>query len=321
MHNFKYKMSNPMDWHIDMVKQIPITVKDSRMMLKSNFGSGGAVYQELQSGLWIEQMDFKLNERLDVEVLPKPTNDTFFITFWVSEAEVKQKVDDQELQLNLENVSVVLISSTTNTHYHFPGKNKNIKLFMIWMTRDWLLENAFSEKTPELSQLFKSDKPIYFSENMDYKFKNILRELDFYNANKLSLLTKTLYLMSLFFENIQRRNFNNIAKLNIHPSDIKTLMDIKHYIHSHPLEDISLEALSDMANMSLSKFKRLFKQAFGTTPYRYCLKNKMEIAKEALQRKEYTVSQTGFMIGYSNLSQFSKAFKNHFGCLPSEIRV
>lgn len=321
MYNFKYKMSSPAQWHNDMEKQIPITIKDSTFLLKSNFGKGGGTYQMLQPGLWIEQINFKLKEFLSVEVIPKPSNDFFQITFWTSASQIVQKLNEEQYHLNIENVSVVLISSMINTIYEFPGENKGINLFMIWISKDWMSQNTFGPKALELRKILEKDEPIYFSENMDYKFKNLLKELDFENANKLNLLTNTLQLLSHFFSNLEKQNVNNIATLNIHHSDIKQLMYVRNHIQAHPLQDISIEALSNMANMSLSKFKRLFKKLFGTTPYRYCLKNKMEIAKETLQQKEYTVSQTGFMVGYSNLSQFSKAFKNHFGYLPSEIRA
>lgn len=79
--------------------------------------------------------------------------------------------------------------------------------------------------------------------------------------------------------------------------------------------------LSKIAGMSLSKFKRLFRQIFSTTPYQYHLANKMEKSMKTLKEDSYSISEIGFLMGYSNLSQFSKAFKNHFGVLPSEVKV
>ncbi|MDE0535476.1 helix-turn-helix domain-containing protein [Tenacibaculum sp. L6] len=98
-------------------------------------------------------------------------------------------------------------------------------------------------------------------------------------------------------------------------------MKVRKVLDTNPEKEILLNDLSGIAGMSLSKFKRLFKQVLGTTPYKYHLKNKMEKAMETLQQGNYSVSETGFLMGYSNLSQFSKAFKNHFGILPSEVSI
>lgn len=107
----------------------------------------------------------------------------------------------------------------------------------------------------------------------------------------------------------------------IHPKDLNELIQSRRRIDANPQNNIPLEELAQQAGMSLSKFKRLFKQVFGTTPYQYYLANKMELAMETLKKGDYSVSETGFVIGYSNLSQFSKAFKNHFGILPSEVKM
>ena len=46
----------------------------------------------------------------------------------------------------------------------------------------------------------------------------------------------------------------------------------------------------------------------------------MERSFELLESKKYSVAEVGFMIGYSNPSHFSKAFRDHFGVLPNEVK-
>lgn len=322
MFKFKYQISTPENWHKDMESQIPIVLKENTFKLKSEFGTGGAQYFELQPGLWIEEMDFNLKDHLDVEVLRKPTNDAFFINFWLTNAQVKQlfSEDEKVLDFKYDNVSVVLLSSATNSFYALP-KNQQVKLVMIWMTREWLLENAVGTKNRRFRSLFEGDAPLYLTESLDYRFKYILEQIDFKNSSKLNLLSSTLQLLNFFFKNLEKQNVNNLATLNIHNSDLKRMLYVKEYVHANPLEDNSLDDMAEIAGMSLSKFKRLFKKVFGTTPYKYCMEHKLNLAMEMLKKENYSVSQTGFMIGYSNLSQFSKAFKNKFGQLPSQVRL
>ncbi len=53
--------------------------------------------------------------------------------------------------------------------------------------------------------------------------------------------------------------------------------------------------------------------------YEFFNRNRREKAKEMLKTGEYSVKQVGVAIGFSNLSNFAKAFKKEFGILPKEI--
>ena len=319
MFSLKYQISNPESWHQEMAKQIPIETSGNSFLLQNSFGSGGGQFVALQPGLWIEQLDLTLKEQLSVEILPKQHNDYFSVTFWLTNAQVKQQLQERELQFKYDNVSIVLVSSTIHTAYNLPI-NEEIKTFMIWMSKEWMLENVVSTKNAGLRQVFERDAPIYYTESLDYKFKYLLDKTDFTHSEKLPLLINTLQLLNCFFRNLEQHSCANLASLHLHNSDLKKLMIVREYINANPLKEISLEFMSTMAGMSLSKFKRLFKEVFRTTPYKYCLKIKLEIAMELLQTNKYSVSEVGFLIGYSNLSQFSKAFKNYHGLLPSDVK-
>lgn len=134
-------------------------------------------------------------------------------------------------------------------------------------------------------------------------------------------MANILQIIDYLFDRVKERVIITGKNSHIHADDLDSLIEVRTFIDANPDKDISLEILSEIAGMSLSKFKRLFKQVFGITPYQYHLANKMEKSMETLKEKSYSISEIGFLMGYSNLSQFSKAFKNHFGVLPSEVNV
>ncbi|MDD4115272.1 MAG: helix-turn-helix transcriptional regulator, partial [Massilibacteroides sp.] len=74
--------------------------------------------------------------------------------------------------------------------------------------------------------------------------------------------------------------------------------------------------LSIEAGMSISKLQKCFPQVFGKSISQYALSEKMNLARQKLDTKKYSVSEVGYQIGYSNLSHFSIAFKNEFGVNP-----
>ena len=81
----------------------------------------------------------------------------------------------------------------------------------------------------------------------------------------------------------------------------------------------SIEALSKMAMMSSTKLKVRFKQTYGMKLYEFYNHHRLRAAKEMLKTGNYSVKQVGVNIGFSNLSNFAKAFKKEFGTLPKEI--
>ena len=81
----------------------------------------------------------------------------------------------------------------------------------------------------------------------------------------------------------------------------------------------SIEALSRMAMMSSTKLKVRFKQTYGMKLYEFYNHHRLQAAKEMLKTGNYSVKQVGVNIGFSNLSNFAKAFKKEFGTLPKEI--
>ena len=59
--------------------------------------------------------------------------------------------------------------------------------------------------------------------------------------------------------------------------------------------------------------------AYGLPPYEYLQKQRMQKAKMMLLSGNFSIKDVGYTLGYSNLSNFTLAFKKEFGQLPSEV--
>jgi len=71
--------------------------------------------------------------------------------------------------------------------------------------------------------------------------------------------------------------------------------------------------------MSLSTFKRNFISEYSVSPGKWLQEKRLQRAKEILLEGELKASDIYWDFGYSNLSNFSIAFKNKFGISPTEI--
>ena len=92
--------------------------------------------------------------------------------------------------------------------------------------------------------------------------------------------------------------------------------------HERLLADLStpptIEQLSREVGLNQLKLKRGFKAMFGLSIYALFQRERMGRAKVLLDR--HGVSDTATMLGYSNMSHFSAAFRKQHGVLPSEAR-
>lgn len=68
--------------------------------------------------------------------------------------------------------------------------------------------------------------------------------------------------------------------------------------------------------MSLAKLQRLFKQIFGRTVFNYYQEFRINEAARLLREDRYTVSEVGYLLGFTNLSHFAAVFKKQLGVTP-----
>jgi AraC family transcriptional regulator len=92
------------------------------------------------------------------------------------------------------------------------------------------------------------------------------------------------------------------------------------YIEEHLNEQISLVTLAELARLSLHHFCRAFKQSFGIPPHGYHLRRRMQQAKLLLSDRDTSITQVSLILGYSNISSFSLAFRKITGQTPSQFR-
>jgi len=84
--------------------------------------------------------------------------------------------------------------------------------------------------------------------------------------------------------------------------------------------EFTSEDYAHLCAMSLSTFKRKFKEHFGTTPGNWILQRKMEVAEQLLGGTEKTINEISLEAGYENTSHFIRSFKKIHGATPAQFR-
>lgn len=85
-------------------------------------------------------------------------------------------------------------------------------------------------------------------------------------------------------------------------------------------EDISLNAVSSVANISPNHFSAIFSQEMGVTFIEYLIGKRMERAKELLMTTDMRSSEIAYQVGYKDPHYFSFTFKKTQGMTTREYR-
>jgi AraC-like DNA-binding protein len=93
----------------------------------------------------------------------------------------------------------------------------------------------------------------------------------------------------------------------------------KEYLQAYYAEEVSLQELARLANLSPSHFSSVFRQVVGLPPHAYQTKLRLARAKTLLAQGYdvgYVASETGFF----DQSHFTKQFKRHYQVTPGSYR-
>jgi AraC-like DNA-binding protein len=99
--------------------------------------------------------------------------------------------------------------------------------------------------------------------------------------------------------------------------ETKKIRDAKDYLEKNIDNPLAISALARMVGMNGTKLKRGFKQQYDATIFDFVINLRMEKAVELLQQNNMAIQEIAFLTGYSNVANFTNAFKRKFGQPPT----
>ena len=91
---------------------------------------------------------------------------------------------------------------------------------------------------------------------------------------------------------------------------------IERFYHKN---ELTLENLAESCHISKSSLHKMFKKELGMTPFQYITRIRMTQAKMLLQEM-FPVGVVASMVGYSDIYQFSRAFKRFYKISSDKFR-
>jgi AraC-like DNA-binding protein len=91
------------------------------------------------------------------------------------------------------------------------------------------------------------------------------------------------------------------------------------YMAEHPRETLTTSEAARLLHRSVSSLSHIFKQTIGTSFLQYQIEAKLDLADEMFRtRKDITVREVAFEMGFKDPYYFSRLYKKHRGRPPSE---
>ena len=85
--------------------------------------------------------------------------------------------------------------------------------------------------------------------------------------------------------------------------------------------EFKIDDLAEAMSMSRTVFYRKVKSLMGVSPVDFVKTMRIKRAVQLLEQDEFTVSEVGYMSGFTTPQYFSRVFKEAMGCTPKEYRL
>lgn len=311
-------VTNPKDWLETMASQMGVNVINNELKLPKHIGKGFFRQYYPFEWLTVSYLKFKVHKPLEVIRTGISNNPLIPVVFYLSESQ--QFINNKNYHIgNHTPNGVFMPSAHISSKWIFPV-NQWITNLTLTFDREWMINDEILEKNSYLHTLLTIDKSFYIFESFTVEMLSLMqeieRELSAEKTKKLHLYSILIQILEIFFIIINERE-NYQSKSKIHSKDIDELFKIRQILLDNICSPPQIKYLAEKAGMSVSKLQKSFKQVFGKSISQYVLFCKMQEAKRLLNTKKYTISEVGYMLGYTNLSHFSETFRKHFNTNPS----
>jgi AraC-like DNA-binding protein len=316
------KLIRPVYWLKYMASELDAIIHEHAFSFDNQHGKGSIRNTLVEEGLILSRVELSLNHDLVIERKASITPLMMLQLYlpdhgWELEVKQMNYIVDRRLSNG-----IFLSTSRFPATLRIPaGIQFNYLAFV--MEKEWLSSNLLLEDEGFLSEQGFS-KALFYLTHSNLEIIQQAKILFHQTSTSpylpdLGIRSASLSLLDVSIERFrQHRSHQPYARIN--QQDADALISLCEEIVNKLRERIpTLTETSAKANMSESKFNKLFKAIYGDSYFRYIREQRLIMAKEMLLSKQYSVSEAGFQVGYSNLSKFSKSFKEQFGILPSEV--
>lgn len=296
-------------------------VKHRKLEIPSQFGSGYCAGFVFNEHIRMLISNYELNE--DIIVKNEDMNAAKTMIFFKFQNIFPKAEPSSAGKHLMEMPSVLIATSRINTDdvisIHTNTATINIEVDANYL--NGLFDSP--DKSPILQSLLQNTRPLLFEQIIYPSLQKIVNEIVSEPVDEpfelFFLRIKAEELICRLLMELEKRDEKYLYALNI--QDIETIYKVKEQMLEHLDTPPVIKELAIGAGMSPTKLKRLFRQIFGNSIFNYYQEFRMKEAALLLKEEKLSVSDVGYRMGFSNLSHFSKKFKEHIGVKPKQYAM
>lgn len=150
-----------------------------------------------------------------------------------------------------------------------------------------------------------------------WRLKHVVED-DFNYFQNMKLLNTKMVTWSWLVRTV--KNITAYMKKQRKSTSHQVVKEILSLIDQEIEQEITLHTVADRLYVNSSYLSRLFKQEMGVAFSTYVLEQKMERAKRVLQ-DGHKVYDAARLVGYRDVSYFTKVFRKYWGINPGEFKA
>lgn len=312
----------PDDWLTTIGQILNVPVINNAVVFPASLGEGYFKHYNLFEWLTLKCFYFKGNQPLELLRNGRRSSSLIIITFYNQELVSKQYINGQPSLIGYHTPNGVFMPSPEITTRWVIPPHIRVSQVSLVFDRELMLKSLLNQDS-FLGRLLKCNEGFYLFESLTPQMYHLIGEIIGITGNKenlqnLLLQQKSMELLNLFFHKVDSRLLPE-QNIRLNQADIERVFSVRKMLSDNLTNLPPLKQLSIEAGMSVSKLQKCFRQVFGKSISEYALTEKMEMARQMLAGKKYSVSEVGYQLGYSNMSHFTKAFNRQFGINPKDF--
>lgn len=269
--------------------------------------------------------------------IPKPHQDAFFFQIDDDLIFYDKLHQHEEIQLSyiVEGEGKLIVGDTVNYYgqddvlvigsdiphvFKSDFNSSKSRMLTLFFTKISFGNDFFElEELKELQQFFKRSKHGFKVISEERQLKTLFLELE-----KSSKLNQFLILFQLLkiASNADYMSLSSfIYDKKYSDNEGKRMRDVFEYTINHFDKEISLNAISEVGNMTKNAFCKYFKKRTNKTYGQFLNELRIEHACKLLQNNnEHSIAEIAEASGFSNISNFNRQFKSALGMTPLVYR-
>jgi AraC-like DNA-binding protein len=310
----------------DLAQRLNVPVVNHQLIFPESLASGSLTFIRLPNGIHVNVVNCKFNQ--DWLLCRRKMKEQYYTLRFhelIIPDTLEIRIGDERLKESNTTRSIAYLTNTLSDWAYIGAAGTTYKGIDVLFSPDWLADYLGLQEIEDVLQAYLSlQVENVHREPLDSEYRRLMNEVvevgpD--NPMRLAIIqNRIMLLIERFFLRIYQRRKNSFLNVPLSRADIHRVMQVEATLTKDVFEPApTIGQLAKMVSISESKLKKDFKLLYGVPVYEYFQKVRMQAAKDKLLAGGHSVKEVAMELGYSNLSNFTIAFKKEFGLLPSKL--